>query len=66
MLDDADGGDQPLFYTHAPYNTYAQWVHSTCPGIYAFAYDDFGKSNQSGFHACSGGTQLDITFCPSG
>jgi hypothetical protein len=61
-----DDPDASLYYTTPPYNIYAKWVHDTCPGIYAFAYDDYGKSNQSSFHACTGGTQLNITFCPSG
>ena len=25
-------------YQKAPFNTYAKWVHDTCPGVYAFAY----------------------------
>ena len=57
---------QALYYQNAPYNTYSKWVHSVCPGIYAFPYDDYGKTNESGFHACSGGRQLNITFCPAG
>ncbi|HVZ74182.1 MAG TPA: beta-1,3-glucanase family protein [Polyangia bacterium] len=61
-----DDPDASLYYSTPPYNVYAKWVHDTCPGIYAFAYDDYGKSNQSSFHACTGGTQLNITFCPSG
>ncbi len=66
MIDDPDNGDVALYYQNAPYNMYAKWVHSTCPGIYAFPYDDYGRTNESGFHACTGGTQLDITFCPAG
>jgi Beta-1,3-glucanase len=61
-----DDPDASLYYSAPPYNIYAKWVHDTCPGIYAFAYDDYGKSNQSSFHDCTGGTQLDITFCPNG
>jgi Beta-1,3-glucanase len=61
-----DDPDATLYYSTPPYNIYAKWVHDTCPGIYAFAYDDYGKSNQSSFHACTGGTQLDVTFCPNG
>jgi hypothetical protein len=61
-----DDPDASLYYTTPPYNVYAKWVHDTCPGIYAFPYDDYGKSNQSSFHACNGGSQLNVTFCPSG
>lgn len=61
-----DDPDASLYYTSAPYNIYAKWVHDTCPSIYAFPYDDYGKSNQSSFHDCTGGTQLDVTFCPNG
>jgi hypothetical protein len=66
MLDDPDDGDISLYYANPPFNSYAQWVHSVCPGIYAFPYDDYGKSNESGFHACTGATELNITFCPAG
>ena len=54
------------FYQNPPYNPYAAWVHTRCPGIYAFPYDDYGSSNQSSDHTCAGATQLNITFCPSG
>ncbi len=53
-------------YLSPPYNPYAQWVHQRCPGIYAFPYDDYGASNQSSDHTCTGATQLDVTFCPRG
>jgi hypothetical protein len=66
MLDDPENGDIAAYYQKPPYNTYSKWVHATCPGIYAFPYDDYGKTNESGFHSCVGGTQLNITFCPSG
>ena len=45
---------------------YSAWVHQTCPGIYAFPYDDYGSSNQSSDHTCSGATQINITWCPQG
>jgi hypothetical protein len=61
-----DDPDASLYYTTPPYNAYAKWVHDTCPGIYAFPYDDYGKSNQSSFHDCTGATQLDVVFCPNG
>jgi hypothetical protein len=54
------------FYTSPPFNEYSAWVHRTCPGIYAFPYDDYGSSNQSSDHTCTGATQLNITFCPGG
>jgi hypothetical protein len=66
MVNDPDNANASLYYQTAPYNTYSKWVHSTCPGIYAFPYDDYGQTNQSGFHSCTGGRQLNITFCPSG
>ena len=66
MLDDPDNGKIALYYRNEPHNSYAKWVHAVCPGIYAFPYDDYGKTNESGFHACSGGTDLKIVFCPSG
>ena len=50
MLDDPDNGDASLYYQSPPFNSYSQWVHAVCPGIYAFPYDDYCKSNQSGFH----------------
>ena len=66
MLDDADSTNAALYYKNVPHNTYAAWVHSACPGIYAFPYDDFGNPNESGFHSCIGGTQLNVVFCPAG
>jgi hypothetical protein len=54
------------FYSSPPFNQYAAWVHQTCPGIYAFPYDDYGSSDQSSDHTCSGATQLNLTFCPAG
>jgi hypothetical protein len=65
---DAPGRDTPAsaFYQNGPFNAYSKWVHETCPGIYAFPYDDYGSSNQSSDHTCSGATQLNLTFCPQG
>ncbi len=54
------------FYQNPPFNSYSAWVHGRCPGIYAFPYDDYGSSNQSSDHTCTGATQLNITFCPQG
>jgi len=65
-IDNPDSTDSSPYYKLPPFNAYAAWVHSVCPGIYAFPYDDYGHANESGFHACTGGTQLNVTFCPSG
>jgi hypothetical protein len=54
------------FYQTPPFNTYSQWVHQQCPGIYAFPYDDFGPGGQSSDHTCTGATQMNVTFCPKG
>jgi hypothetical protein len=51
-----------LYYKNPPYDVYAAWAHQQCPFIYAFAYDDF--NDQSGFHTCTHGTEMDITYCP--
>jgi hypothetical protein len=66
MIDDPESKNAALYYLTAPFNTYASWVHTACPGIYAFPYDDYGNPNESGFHSCTGGTQLNVTFCPEG
>jgi hypothetical protein len=67
MLDDPDSTDKSKYYATEPYNTYSKWVHQVCPGIYAFAYDDYpSASGESGFHACTQGKELTITFCPAG
>jgi hypothetical protein len=50
------------YYKTPPYNVYAAYSHSVCPYLYAFAYDDWNA--QSGYHACTGGTGADITYCP--
>jgi len=63
MLDAPDDGDTSHYYVNEPYNTYAEWVHETCPGIYAFSFDDWLA--QGGFRSCRG-TELRITFCPQG
>jgi hypothetical protein len=65
MLAQPDSTDTSLYYKTPPYNTYAKWVHDTCPGIYAFAYDDYPSgAGQSGFRSCKA-DRLDITFCPA-
>jgi hypothetical protein len=67
MLDDPDNKDTKTYYQKPPFNTYSQWVHESCPGIYAFAYDDYPPAaEESGFHACNGGKEIEVTFCPAG
>ncbi len=67
MLNDPFSIDKKLYYKNSPFNTYAKWVHDICPGLYAFPYDDFpSNGGESGFHSCSGSTQIDVTFCPAG
>lgn len=66
MLGAPDSTDTSQFYSTTPYNTYSKWVHETCPGIYAFAYDDYpAGAGESGFRACKA-DRLDVTFCPGG
>lgn len=66
MLDAPDDPDATKYYLQAPHNTYAKWVHDTCPGVYAFAYDDYpANANESGFRACKA-PRLDVVFCPAG
>lgn len=66
MLADPESPNTADYYKDPPFNTYAQWVHATCPGIYAFAYDDYPpNAGESGFRACKA-DRLDITFCPGG
>jgi hypothetical protein len=66
MLAQPDSTDSAQYYQATPYNTYAKWVHETCPGIYAFAYDDYpSTAGQSGFRSCTA-SRLDVTFCPGG
>ena len=57
-----DNTQNCTYYKTAPYNVYAAYSHSVCPYLYAFAYDDW--NDQSGYHACTGGTGADITYCP--
>jgi Beta-1,3-glucanase len=65
MLAQPMSTDTTQYYQTAPYNTYAQWVHETCPGIYAFPYDDYPSgAGQGGFRSCTA-DRLDITFCPA-
>lgn len=65
MLYDPDNANKDAYYRNGPYNTYSKWVHDICPGIYALAYDDFpSHANESGFHSCIDGTEMEVTFCP--
>ena len=57
-----DNTQNCTYYKNQPYNVYAAYSHSVCPYLYAFAYDDW--NDQSGYHACMGGTGADITYCP--
>ncbi len=45
-----------------PYSTYSKYAQTVCPFVYSFAYDDV--NNQSGFQACEGATEMDVTWCP--
>lgn len=66
MLAAPDDPDPTKYYQQPPYNTYSKWVHETCPGIYAFAYDDYPpNAGESGFRACKA-PRLDVVFCPVG
>ena len=66
MLGDPESKDVSKFYKSGPYNAYAKWVHDTCPGIYAFAYDDYPSgAGESGFRSCKA-DRIDVTFCPGG
>lgn len=68
MVDAPDSTNVAQYYnTGRPYNAYAKWVHQQCGAVYAFAYDDYPMAaNQAGFFTCSGGQQLNVTFCPAG
>lgn len=66
MLADPESTDTSKYYKNAPYNTYSKWVHDTCPGLYAFPYDDYpSAAGESGFRSCPA-DRFDITFCPGG
>jgi hypothetical protein len=58
----SDNTQNCSYYKTPPYNVYAAYSHSVCPYLYAFAYDDW--NDQSGYHACNGGTGAEITYCP--
>lgn len=65
MLHDPFNADKNAYYRNPPYNTYSKWVHDTCPGLYAFPYDDFpSHADESGFHSCIDGQEMEVVFCP--
>jgi Beta-1,3-glucanase len=66
MLAQPTSTNTALYFQTPPYNRYAKWVHQTCPGVYAFPYDDYPSvAGESGFRSCTA-DRLDITFCPAG
>ncbi len=50
------------YYKTMPYSTYSAYSQTVCPFVYSFAYDDV--NNQSGYQACQGATEMDVTWCP--
>ncbi len=50
------------YYKEAPFSTYSAYSQSICPFVYSFAYDD--DNAQGGFQACTGATEMDVTYCP--
>ncbi len=50
------------YYKTEPYSSYSKYAQTVCPYVYSFAYDDV--NDQSGFHTCNKGTELDVTWCP--
>jgi hypothetical protein len=45
----------------APEQSYVTDIHNSCPGEYAYAYDD-----ANGLHTCPTGSNYTVTFCPNG
>jgi hypothetical protein len=45
----------------ADQQSYVTNIHNSCPGEYAYAYDD-----ANGLHTCATGSSYTVTFCPSG
>lgn len=41
--------------------SYVNNIHNSCPGEYAYAYDD-----ANGLHTCPTGANYTVTFCPNG
>jgi hypothetical protein len=50
------------YYKTMPYSLYAAYSQTVCPFVYSFAYDDW--NDQSGYAACQGALEMDITYCP--
>ena len=68
MVDNPDSTNVSQYYnTGKPFSTYARWIHEQCGAVYAFPYDDYPQgAAQAGFFNCTGGKQLNVTFCPAG
>ena len=45
----------------ADQQSYVTNIHNSCPGEYAYAYDD-----ANGLHTCATGANYTVTFCPNG
>ena len=45
----------------ADQQSYVTNIHNSCPGEYAYAYDD-----ANGLHTCATGSNYTVTFCPNG
>ena len=45
----------------ADQQSYVNNIHNSCPGEYAYAYDD-----ANGLHTCATGANYTVTFCPDG
>jgi hypothetical protein len=50
------------YYKAMPYSLYSAYSQTVCPFVYSFAYDDW--NDQSGYAACTGALEMDITYCP--
>jgi hypothetical protein len=61
-----DPGKDPTqncdYYEEPPYSLYSAYSQTVCPFVYSFAYDDW--NSQSGYAACAGAQEMDITYCP--
>lgn len=61
-----DPGTDPTqnckYYKEMPYSLYSAYSQTVCPFVYSFSADDW--NDQSGFSACEGATEMDITWCP--
>lgn len=59
----AGDADESHYYTNAPYNDYARWIHQGlgCSNVYAFSTDD--HQDKAGFVRCVVPV-LDVIWCP--